>query len=113
MFSEYTCLFLDGEYDKTEIFVHINEKGKIEYAYCWTDDIPTYEYYNKLIREYKEVKAKVKDMKSENKLFKQLSNQFIVKNLHRIIFFVPDEEDFSNDPFLVAALKNYKQLEVY
>jgi hypothetical protein len=113
MFNEYTCIFLDGEYDNTEIFVHINQKGKIVYSYCWADDIPSYEYYNELIRDWKFVEAKVKDMKSDNKLFKQISNQFVVKNLHRIVFSVSDQEGFSNDPFLVAALKNYKQLEVY
>lgn len=113
MFREYTGIFLDWESDNTEIFVHINEKGKIVYSYCWSDDIPQYERYNELIGEYKEVKAKTKPMKSGNKCFVELSNQFVVKNLQKIYFSVDDDEDFSNDPFLVAALNNYKQLEVY
>lgn len=109
MFQEYTAYWLQEEVkNDPEIYLHFNEKGKLIRAYCYADDIPCTTKYS---ANWKPKTIKARTIPSQNPLFVNLTNSFILKNLNKILISIEDDE-FNKDEILQLAVKNYKNLSI-
>lgn len=108
-FNEYVAIQIaDDEDDEYQVFVNIQEDGKIKRVYCWADAIPTFITYSD-VQPYVRTK-RIRTTSNNNNIFRNVSLSAFIANLHRFVVCLNDEDD--HDKILEKAQVRYKRLEV-
>ena len=116
MFQEYTAVIINELSDTTtEIMLHLNEQGKLIYAYCWANNKPTFVKQNAFSEAidfydgYREYTPKTKP--TTNKLFLKLPLT-IANYFNQMYISCNDDKGWDNDEIMLKAIARYPKLHI-